>query len=76
MENDLDNLHEVKIQIEKNIKKLFEIKIKLSRYEQWYDEIIISALFKGEQFLKDHSRPMTYEEKKEWADSKRKLLKF
>jgi len=55
-------------------KKLFDSRIKLLKQQLWFEEVLFSALYKGEQFLKDHNRPMTYEEKKAWVDSKKGLL--
>lgn len=58
------------------LKKLFDARLKNIKYHQWFMEIMVDALHKGEQFHKDHGRPMTYEEKIEWVESKRKLMQI
>jgi hypothetical protein len=45
-----------------------------TRRNMWFEQMIVSALSKGEQFHADHKRPMTYEEKGEWLKAMRKTL--
>lgn len=56
------------------LKKLSISICKNIHYSQWFDELVISALYKGEQFLKDHGRPMTFEEKRSWMEEKKAIL--
>ena len=56
------------------LKKLYDLTVKIIKYERAFDNLAFSAIITGEQFMADHNRPMTLKESRDWIELKRKQL--